>query len=50
MRDIAAGRQKQGGMEQALAAAKVNDAVLRSCESGGWETVADGETTTEKAS
>ena len=50
MQDIAAGRQKQGGMEQALAAAKVNDAVLRSCESGGWETVADGETTTEKAS
>lgn len=41
LRDIAAGEQTLGGMQQALQVARVNDAVLRSCQSGGWETVGD---------
>ena len=39
LQDIAAGSQQQSGMEQALQAAQVADAVLRSCASGAWETV-----------
>lgn len=39
LRDIAAGRQERSGLAQALDVARVNDAVLRSCESGRWEDV-----------
>ena len=37
LRDIAAGKQAQSGMRQALQVARVNSAVLRSCVSGVWE-------------
>ena len=37
LRDVAAGRQRQDGLAQALAVARVTDAILRSCENGRWE-------------
>lgn len=39
LRNVAAGAEAESGMVQALRVASVNDAVLRSCRSGGWERV-----------